>query len=162
MGDYVVCLDKNNQIICWGDMYSCDKYISQLYSITENDVIYKEYSISDIYSSSYEDYEVFNVEGTNVYLTLGEIKLVREGCQDETRGIRYIQDELDKLIDKSDVFSRTILDELKYFRNFMDDVLEVHAKYNKNNIFINLDIDALRSAHQMDRENQGLPTIFIK
>ena len=93
---------------------------------------------------------------------MGEIKLVREGCQDETRGIKYIQEELNNLLSKSDVFSKAILDELYYFRNFMDEILEIHAKYNMNNIFINLDIDALHSAHQMDRENQGLPTIFIK
>jgi hypothetical protein len=30
------------------------------------------------------------------------------------------------------------------------------------NVFVNLDIDALHSAYQMERENKGLPIIFIK
>lgn len=162
MSDYVICLDRNNQIICWGDMYACNRYINQLYSITEDNVRYEEYSISSIYSSSYEDYEVFIVEGTNIYLTLGEIKLVKEGCQDGSRSIRFIQDELNHLMNSTEVYSKSIIEELRYFHNFMDELIEINKKYNMSNLFTNLDIDALHSAYQMERENQGLPTIFIK
>ena len=162
MSDYLICLDRNNQIICWGDMYSCSRYVNQMYSITENDIRYEEYSISSIYSSSYEDYEVFNIEGTNIYLTLGEIKLVREGCQDGTRSIKFIQDELNSLMNLTNIYSKSIIEELQYFHNFMNELIEINTKYNMDNLFTNLDIDALHIAYQMERENQGLPTMFIK
>lgn len=162
MSNKIICLDKNNQVICWGDMYICEKYINQLYSISLDDVIYDNYSISNSYSSFYEDYETFNVQGTNVYLTLGEIKMVREGCQEETRGIKFIQNEIDHLISLTDVYSKSIIEELKYMKNFMGELFNIHARYNMENVFVNLDIDALHSAYQMERENKGLPIIFIK
>ena len=162
MNNYTICLDRNNQIICWGSMSMCDNYINQLYSISTNDVIYDNYSVSEYYSSYYEDYEVYNVQGTNVYLTLGEIKMVREGCQDETRGIKYIEDELEHLITLTDVYSKSIIDELLYMKDFMKELFNIHAKYNMKNVFTNLDIDALHSSYQMERENKGLPIIFIK
>jgi hypothetical protein len=34
MSNKIICLDKNNQVICWGDMHICEKYINQLYSIS--------------------------------------------------------------------------------------------------------------------------------
>lgn len=162
MSDFIICLDKNNQIICWGDMFVCSKYINQSSVISEENVIYEEYSISDRYSYLYEDYEVFNVEGTNVYLTLGEIKLIRSGCQEEIKGVRYIKDELQQLKALTDIFNKSIIEEIEYFEDFMDDIYNMIAKYNSNNLFINLDIDALRLNHQIERENMGLPIVFIK
>ena len=159
---YTICLDRNNQIICWGDMNSCERYINQMYSMSLDNVIYDNYSTCSNYNNYYEDYEVFNVQGTNVYLTLGEIKMVRDGCQDETNGIRFIQNELDHLLTLTNVYNKSIIEELAYFRNFMSELFNIHAKYNKENVFTNLDIDALHSAYQMERENKGLPTIFIK
>lgn len=158
----IICLDKNEQVICWGDMYSCEKYINQMYSLSLNNIIYDNYSTCSNYSSFYEDYEVFNVQGTGIYLTLGEIKMVREGCQSETNGIKFIQEELDHLLTLTDVYNKSIIDELLYFRNFMSELFDIHAKYNMENVFTNLDIDALHSAYQMERENKGLPTVFIK
>ena len=162
MNNYVICLDKTNQVVCWGTMSMCDNYINQLYSITLDDIIYDNYSISERYSSFYEDYEVYNIKGTNVFLTLGEIKMVREGCQEETRGIKYIQNELEHLISLTDVYNKSIIDELIYMKSFMEELFNIHAKYNMENVFTNLDIDALHSSYQMERENKGLPIIFIK
>ena len=162
MSDYVICLDKNEQIICWGSMIDCDNYINQMYSISLDNIKYDYYSVSENYSSFYEDYEVFNIQGTNVYLTLGEIKMVREGCQSETSGIKFIQGELDHLITLTDVYNKSIIDELIYMRSFMDEIFNIHAKYNMENVFTNLDIDALHFAYQMERENKGLPTMFVK
>lgn len=160
--NYTICSDRNNQVICWGDMLTCEKYISQMYSISLDNVIYDNYSTCSNYSSFYEDYEVYNVQGTNIYLTLGEIKMVREGCQDETSGIKFIQSELDHLLTLTNVYNKSIIEELTYFRKFMEELFDIHAKYNMENVFTNLDIDALHSAYQMERENKGLPTIFIK
>ena len=162
MSNYVICLDRNDQIICWGSMTDCDSYINQMYSVSLDNIKYDYYSISENYSSFYEDYEVFNIQGTNVYLTLGEIKMVREGCQSETNGIKYIQDELDHLITLTNVYNKSIIDELIYMKSFMEEIFNIHAKYNMENVFTNLDIDALHFAYQMERENKGLPTMFIK
>ena len=158
----IICLDKNEQVICWGDINSCEKYINQMYSLSLDNVIYDNYSTCNNYSSFYEDYEVFNVQGTSIYLTLGEIKMVREGCQSETNGIKYIQEELDHLLTLTDVYNKSIIEELLYFKNFMNELFDIHAKYNMENVFTNLDIDALHSAYQMERENKGLPIVFIK
>ena len=162
MNDFIICLDKNNQVICWGDMFICSKYINQSSTISEENVIYEEYSISDRYSYLYEDYEVYNVEGTNIYLTLGEIKLIRSGCQEEIKGVKYIKEELGQLKALTNIFNKSILEEIEYFEEFMDDVYNVLARYNSNNLFTNLDVDALRMSHQIERENTGLPIIFIK
>lgn len=160
--NYIICLDRNNQVLCWGDMYTVDKYINQLYSITSNEVRYDNYSISESYSCFYEDYEVYNVQGTGVYLTLGEIKMVKEGCLDEMRGIRYIKEELENLMTLKDVYNQAIMDELSYMKSFMEELSIIHTKYNAENLFTNLDIDALHSSYQMERENKGLPIVFIK
>ena len=162
MNNYIICLDKNYQVICWGDMFLCSKYINQSYSISEENVIYEEYSVSDKYSYLYEDYEVYNVEGTNMYLTLGEIKLIRSGCQEEIKGVRYIKDELEQLKALTNIFNKSVIEEIEYFEEFMDDIYVMLAKYNSNNLFTNLDVDALRQSHQYERENMGLPTMFIK
>ena len=162
MNNYTICLDKSNNVVCWGTMSMCDSYINQLYSITTNDITYENYSISDRNSSFYEDYEVYNIRGTNTFLTLGQIKMVREGCQEETKGIKYIQEELDNLINQNHIFNNSVIDELKYMRSFMDDLFSMYAKHNMTNVFKNLDIDALHFSYQYERENQGLPIVFIK
>lgn len=159
---YVIYLDKNNQVICWGDMISCNKYINQMYSVSEDILHYEEYNISNRYSSFYEDYEVFNIEGTDVYLTLGEVKLVREGCQEETRNIKYIENEIEHLMTLTDVYSNNIIEELSYMKDFMKRLYEIHSRYNMDNVFTNLDIDALHYAYQTERENQGLPIVYIR
>ena len=52
--NYTICSDRNNQVICWGDMLTCEKYISQMYSISLDNVIYDNYSTCSNYSSFYE------------------------------------------------------------------------------------------------------------
>lgn len=160
--NYVIYLDKNNQVICWGDIISCNKYINQMYSVSEDILHYEEYNISNRYSSFYEDYEVFNIEGTDVYLTLGEVKMVREGCQEETRSIKYIENEIEHLMTLTDVYSNNIIEELSYMKDFMKKLYEIHSRYNMDNVFTNLDIDALHYAYQTERENQGLPIVYIR
>ena len=128
--NYVIYLDKNNQVICWGDIISCNKYINQMYSVSEDILHYEEYNISNRYSSFYEDYEVFNIEGTDVYLTLGEVKMVREGCQEETRSIKYIENEIEHLMTLTDVYSNNIIEELSYMKDFMKRLYEIHSRYN--------------------------------
>ena len=55
-----------------------------------------------------------------------------------------------------------IISELNYMKDFMKRLFNIYTKYNVNNLFDNLDIDALHSAYQMERENKGLPVIFIR
>lgn len=160
--NYVIYLDKNNQVICWGDIISCNKYINQMYSVSEDILHYEEYNISNRYSSFYEDYEVFNIEGTDVYLTLGEVKMIREGCQEETRSIKYIENEIEHLMTLTAVYSNSIIEELSYMKDFMKRLYEIHSRYNMDNVFTNLDIDALHYAYQTERENQGLPIVYIR
>lgn len=159
--DKVIYLDKSNQVICWGDAITCKKYINQMYSISSIIVHYEEYDISGRYSSFYEDYEVYNIQGTDVYLTLGEIKMLRDGCQEETRSIKFIENELEHLMTLTHVYNNKIIEELTYMRDFMKRLYNIHAKYNIENAFTNLDIDALHYAYQTERENKGLPIVYI-
>lgn len=160
--DNVIYLDKNNQVICWGGIISCNKYINQMYSISIDSLICEEYNTSNRYSSFYEDYEVYNIQGTDVHLTLGEIKMIKEGCQEETRSIKYIESELEHLMTLTDVYSNNIIEELAYMKDFMNKLYHIHSRYNMDNVFTNLDIDALHYAYQSERENQGLPIVYIR
>ena len=159
--DKIIYLDKSNQVICWGDAIICKKYINQMYSISSNILHYEEYDVSGRYSSFYEDYEVYNIQGTDVYLTLGEIKMIRDGCQEETSNIKFIENELEHLMTLTHVYSNSIIEELTYMRDFMKKLYNIHAKYNMENVFTNLDIDALHHAYQTERENKGLPIVYI-
>ena len=162
MNNKIICLDSIGQIICWGDSITCKKYINQMYSLSLDDVYMQEYSTSESYSSFYEDYEVFSVRGTDIYLTLGEIKMLKDGCQEETKSIKFIENELEHLIELTEVFDNDIISELNYMKDFMKRLFNIYTKYNVNNLFDNLDIDALHTAYQMERENKGEPTVFIK
>lgn len=159
---HVIYLDRNERIVCWGDVISCNKYINQMYNISINDLYCEEYNTSNRHSSVYEDYEVFNIQGTDVYLTLGEVKLVREGCQEETRSIKYIEKEVEHLMTLTDVYSDKIIEELSCVKNFMKILYDIHSRYNMDNAFTNLDIDALHYAYQTERENKGLPIVYIR
>ena len=114
MENKVIYLDKNNTVVCWGDLITCKNYINQMYSLSLDDVYMQEYSTSESYSSFYEDYEVFSVRGTNIYLTLGEIKMLKDGCQEETKSIKFIENELEHLIELTEVFDNDIISELNY------------------------------------------------
>ena len=158
----VIYLDKNDNVICWGDSIGCKKYINQMYNLSLDNLKFEDYSTETPYSYLYEDYEVVNVKFTDIYLILGEVKMLREGCLDETRGIKYIQKELEYLSSLTNVFDSEMLSELNYMKDYMDKVYKVHAKYNSDNLFTNIDLDGLHSAYQMERENKGLPIVFIK
>lgn len=160
--DNVIYLNKNDQVICWGGIISCNKYINQMYSISVDSLICEEYNTSNRYSSFYEDYEVYNIQGTDVYLTLGQIKMIKEGCQEETSSIKYIESELGHLMTLTDVYSNNIIEELAYMKDFMNKLYHIHSRYNMDNAFINLDIDAFHYAYQSERENQGLPIVYIR
>ena len=160
--NYFMCLDNNNQILCWGDINACEKYIRQLSHVNLNNVVYENYSNCSINSSYYEDYELFNIQNTDLYLTLGEIKMIKDGCQEETRNIKFIEKELEHLSTLNNVYNKDIIEELNYMKNFMRELYEIHARYNMDNVFVNLDVEALHFSYQFERENQGLPTIFIK
>lgn len=162
MSNKVIYLDKSNQVICWGDITSCKKYINQMYNISLDSLIFEDYSIDSKYSSFYEDYEVLNVRNTDIYLILGQVKMLRNGCQEETRGIKFVEKEIDSLIQRTEVFNQDIIGELQFIKQFMDKIYNIYAKYNMENLFENLDLDALHTAYQMERENKGLPIIFIK
>jgi hypothetical protein len=162
MSDYVICLDKYNNVICWGDMFMCKKYVNQLYSISLDEVVYEQYSIHGRYSCYYEDYEVFSIEGTGVYLTLGEIDMIRGGCAEETKSIKYIQEELEYLSSLTNIYNNSIIEELLYMKDFMKELYDLHSRHNADTVFTNLDIDALHSSYQMERENKGLPVVFMQ
>lgn len=162
MNNKVIYLDKSDQVICWGDITTCKNYINQMYNISLDNLIFEDYSMDSKYSSFYEDYEVVNVRDTNIYLTLGQVKLLRNGCQEETRGIKFIEKEIESLIQRTEVFDQDIIGELHFMKQFMSKIYNIYAKYNMENLFENLDLDALHTAYQMERENKGLPIVFIK
>ena len=76
--------------------------------------------------------------------------------------MRYIKEELEQLKALTNIFNKSVIEEIEYFEEFMDDIYNILARYNSNNLFTNLDVDALRISHQIERENTGLPIIFIK
>ena len=158
----VICLDKFNNILCWGSIDMCENYIKQFYTVSIDNVYFENYSPYDYGVWDYEDYEVYNIQGTDVYLTLGEIDMIKNGCQEETNGIKFIQEELERLSTLTNVFSKSIIEELKYMQDFMKELFDIHARYNADTVFTNLDVEALHHAFQTQRENAGLPIMFIK
>lgn len=162
MNSKVIYTTKSNQVVCWGDLQGCKNYINQMYDLPLDELKREEYFTTEKYSSFYEDYEVVKVNGVNIYLTIGQVKMIRDNCQEETKGIKYIEKELLSLSKLTDVFDSDMINELQYMSEYMSEVFYVHAKYNTNNLFENLDMDGLYSAYQMERENKGLPIIFIK
>ncbi len=157
----VMYITNGNQIICWGNKDACDNYINQRCSINDN-LYYLDYNTENEHSYLYEDYEVFNIKNTDIYLTLGEIKMIRNGCIEETKGIKYIEEELGHLINQHHIFSSDVIDELRYMKNYMNKLFNIYANYNTENLFMNLDLDALTSSYQIERENNGLPVVFIQ
>ena len=162
MNDKVIYLDSNNQVICWGDMYGCDNYIKQLYSYSIEDLHYEEYLFDSRYSYFYEDYEVVQVRGIGIFLTLGQVSLMKDAYSEELRGINLIKQELDKLSRMDHVFSDEILDNLIDIERYMDIVYKEYMNYNSRNLFEDLDFDALHQMQLTDRENKGLPIFYLK
>lgn len=157
-----IYLDKNNNVICWGDVYGCNNYIKQLYSYPIESLYYEEYSPESKYSYFYEDYEVVQVRGVNIFLTLGQVKMMKKLCAEEIRGITLVKKELDMLSRMDNVFDDDMLENLVNMEKYMDEVYRVYTQYNTNNLFENLDMDALHSMYQTERENKGLPVVYIK
>lgn len=163
MSNTVICTDRNNHIVCLGDKEMCDNYINQLYFLSTENVIYEEYSLDNKFSYLYEDYEVYRIiDSNNVYLTLGEIKLLGKNCSEELQRIKFISDELDHLIESKEVFDSDIIDELEYMKDFMKRLYQIRNKFNEDNVVNNLCIDGIRGVHQEHRQNKGLPIEFIK
>ena len=44
----------------------------------------------------------------------------------------------------------------------MDNVYKAFVQYNSHSLFENLDIDSLHQMQFTDRENKGLPTMYLK
>ena len=158
----VMYITNSNQVVCWGNDDMCKEYINQRYSINSGNMYYLEYDMDNKHSYLYEDYEVYNIRNTDIYLTLGEIKMIKNGCIEETKGIKYIEEELEHLMNQRHIFSDDVIDELRYMRNYMNKLFNIYANYNTENLFMNLDLDALTSSYQMERENNGLPTVYIQ
>ena len=158
----IIYVDRFNNVICWGDSYGCDNYIKQLNSFTKESLYFEEYNFDSNYSYLYEDYEVVQIRGTEIFLTLGQVDLMRNAYSDELRGINLIKSELDNLLKMDDVFDSDMLDNIYDITNYMDEVYKIYVQYNSHNLFENLDIDSLHQMQLTDRENKGLPTMYIK
>ena len=157
----LIYLDRNNHVVCIGDSYGCRNYIKQLYSININDLDCQEFNPEGKYSIYYEDYEVVQVRGTNIFLTLGQVKLMKKECMEDISGIKLIQKELENLSTLKYIFDDRMINELNYIRNYMDEVYAVYTKHNTQNLFENLDIDVLHSMYKQERENKGLPIVYL-
>ena len=158
----MIYLDRFNNVICWGDYYGCENYIKQMYSFTKESIHFEEYVVDSKYSYLYEDYEVVQIRGTGLFLTLGQVDLMRNAYSDELRGINSIKNELDNLMRMDNVFESDMLDNLYEIHKYMDEVYKTYIQYNSQNLFENLDIDVLHQMQFTDRENKGLPTMYIK
>ena len=84
----LVYLDRNNQVVCIGDSYGCKNYIKQLYSVNINDLECREFPSEGKYVDYYEDYEVVQIRGTDIFLTLGQVKMKKRECMEDIRGIK--------------------------------------------------------------------------
>lgn len=157
----LVYLDRNNQVVCIGDSYGCKNYIKQLYSVNINDLECREFPSEGKYVNYYEDYEVVQIRGTDIFLTLGQVKMMKRECMEDIRGIKLIQEELNNLSTLNYIFNDKMINELNYMRDYMDEVYKVYTRYNTHNLFENLDIDVLHSMYKQERENKGLPIVYL-
>lgn len=163
MSNYIICLDSNLEIICLGEKEMCESYIKQLRLVSIDNVYYETYDINNKFNYLYEDYEVFRIiDSNNVYLTLGEIKLLGKSCSEELQRIKFISDELDYLIETKEVYNSDIINELKHMKEFMKELYQIRNKYNEEKVIEDLDLNTFHIIHQEKRRNNGLPTEFIK
>jgi hypothetical protein len=158
----IIYLDRFDNVICWGDYYGCENYIKQLHSITNDSLHYEEYNIDSGYSYLYEDYEVVQIRGLGLFLTVGQVELMKHAYSDELRGLNSIRQELDNLLKMDDVFDSDMLDNIYEITKYMENVYKAFVQYNSHNLFENLDIDSLHQMQFTDRENKGLPTMYLK
>lgn len=151
MANRIITVDKTNKVICIGDIISCKKYINQLYSISLDNV---DFILINEDNYIYEDYELVYVKDYNVYLTMGEVNLLQNTCRDEQGSIKFIEKELEKL-SNLDVFSNKIKYKIDDMLDTLNEMKKEHQKYLNENLFYNLDIDALRNSLEYERENKG-------
>ena len=87
---------------------------------------------------------------------------MKHAYSDELRGLNSIRQELDNLLKMDDVFDSDMLDNIYEITKYMENVYKAFVQYNSHNLFENLDIDSLHQMQFTDRENKGLPTMYLK
>lgn len=163
MCEKIIALVNREKIVCIGNnIRICESYINQLYGINTNSVYFMKFNYDNLIHD-YDDYEIMYVPEENVYLTVGEINLLKNSCKEEQGSIYYMKDEISKLME-SEIFKydENLLSEMEYIQTVLDKMNKKQNKYINENLFYNLDMDALHSAFILERENKGLPILFYK
>lgn len=161
MGNKVMALVNRDKIVCIAhNMKICEDYINQLYGFNTNSIRFINFNYNNSFYD-YEDYEVLYVPEEKVYLTMGEVKLLQNSCKEEQSSIHYMKSEIEKLME-SEVFKYDdeLLSEMDYVKTILEKMNKKQNKYINENLFYNLDIDALHSAFILERENKGLPISY--
>lgn len=152
------CIDAGNkEVYCVGNMVECKKYLKQLESVDEECLDFIR--LNEIQIMMYEGYELVYLRDVDLMLTHGEIQMLKNTCIEEQSSLRLVDEELNRL-QESEVFSEEIKNQISLFMNTIEKMKIEQAKYLNENILYNIDVDALRYAYNMERENKGEPTML--
>lgn len=159
MKELLICIKPgSNEVYCIGHRVECAKYLKQLESIDEESVEFIK--INEIQLMMYEGYELIYLSDCDLILTQGEMQMLTTTCKEEQSSLKLVDEELNRL-QNSEMFSEDVKYDIKDFMEVVDRMKRQQAKYLSENILFNIDIDALRYAYNMERENKGEPTMFI-
>ena len=159
MREVYICVNMSSkEIYCVGNRVECNKYLKQLETIDEECLEFIK--LNEIQYIMYEGYELVYLRDVDLMLTHGEMQMLKNTCIEEQSSLRLVDDELNKL-QESEVFSEEIKSQIALFMDTVEKMKIEQAKYLNENILYNIDVDALRYAYNMERENKGEPTIFI-
>lgn len=153
-------VDKLGYVYCIGSKEYCESYLSQYSDDNVLDRI--QLILFNDNENIYQDYEIIKIRETNVYLTLDEINMLQRDCKEEMNGIKFIEDELDRLSKRDEVFDDEMLFQFKNMQDMLKEAKRQYKNYIGKHLFDNLDIESLNLAVRTRRENQGEITVFYE
>lgn len=162
MDKFIVINPANKEVFCIGNIKECREYINQLESITIDSLEFKE--LREMDTIVYEGFELTYIREYRVVLTEGEVRMMLTSCKEEQMSIRLIEEELNKLLSLgvgSEIFSVDSIHRMEDFKETLDYMKKEHHKYLSNHLMDNLDIESLRYAYLMERENKGELNLYL-
>lgn len=159
---FIVINPNNNEVYCIGNMKECREYINQLESISIDLLEFKELRSIDLVK--YEGFELTFVKEYRIVLTEGEVKMLISSCMEEQQSIKLIDEEINKILlsdFNSDIFSDKTIDRIRDFKETLEEMKIEHQRYLSEHLMDNLDIESLRYAYLLERENKGEANFYF-
>lgn len=158
MREVYICVNVGTrEVYCVGNKAECSKYLKQLETIDEECLDFIK--LNEVQCLIYEGYELIYLRDVDLMLTHGEVQMLKNTCIEEQSSLRLVDEELNRL-QESEIFSEEIKNQIALFMDTIDKMKIEQAKHLNENILYNIDVDALRYAYNMERENKGEPIIF--